>query len=123
MDRRVHSLIVLMRVNLSRGLTLGEMAYHVNLTPEHLCRVFKAETGGSPARYFKYLRLLKAQELLESTHLSVKEITALVGVRDESHFVRDFERASGHTPTRYRARYVGVRPAQQQPFSQHVKIG
>lgn len=81
MDRRVQSLIVLMRANLRRGLTLGEMAHHVNLTPEHLCRIFKAETGGSPARYFKCLRLRRAQVLLDNTHLSVKEITALVGVK------------------------------------------
>lgn len=109
MDHRVESLIVLMQSNLRRELTLNEMAQHLNLTPEHLCRVFKEGTGHSPAKYLKRLRMQKALELLEGTRLSVKEIMAAVGVKDESHFVRDFEAAYGRTPAKYRAAHLNGR--------------
>ena len=51
----------------------------------------------------------KAKKLLETTVLSVKQIMAMVGVKDESHFVRDFEMSCGLTPVRYRANHYGAR--------------
>lgn len=103
MDQRVKHVVGLMRNDLRQDLTLSEMARAVHVSPGHLCRLFKAETGGTPASYLKRFRLQKAQELLEGTFLSVKEIMNTVGIKDESHFVRDFERFSGLTPSRYRA--------------------
>lgn len=94
-----------MKKNLRRRLTLSHMAHAVNLTPSHFCRVFKAEVGGSPAKYFKWLRMQKAKELFETTLLSVKQVMSSVGLRDESHFVRDFEKICALTPTKYRAMY------------------
>ena len=108
MDYRVEKVISLMRENVHRRITLNELARAVHVTPEHLCRIFKAETGSPPAKYFKSLRLLKAKELLETTSLSIKEITALIGVKDVSHFVRDFGAAYGLTPGRYRARHYST---------------
>jgi AraC-like DNA-binding protein len=42
--------------------------------------------------------------LLTTTFLSVKEIASRVGLADESHFVRDFKRIYGMTPSEYRTR-------------------
>jgi len=105
MDYRVEKVISLMRENVHRRITLNELARAVHVTPEHLCRIFKAETGSPPAKYFKSLRMQKAKELLEATSLNIKEIISLIGVKDASHFVRDFEAAYGLTPSRYRVNY------------------
>jgi AraC-like DNA-binding protein len=43
-----------------------------------------------------------ATTLLVDTFLSVKEIIARVGFTDESHFVKNFKRIYGVTPTEYR---------------------
>ena len=43
-----------------------------------------------------------AKELLETTFLSVKEIVALAGFNDESHFVRNFKKLYGVTPSEHR---------------------
>lgn len=106
MDHRVQRVIALMKANLRRGLTLGEMAQAADLTPSHFCRLFKAETGGTPAKYLKWLKMQKAKELLETTTLGVKQVMLRLGVKDKSHFVRDFEMTSGLTPTKYRAHYL-----------------
>jgi two-component system response regulator YesN len=105
MDQRVEKVIVLMKKNLQRRLTLTHMSLAVNLTPSHLCRVFKVEMGESPAKYFKWLRMQKAKELLENNSFNVKAVMRSVGLRDESHFVRDFEMIYGLTPAKYRAQY------------------
>jgi AraC-like DNA-binding protein len=44
----------------------------------------------------------EAEVLLRETFLTVKEIRALVGVRDESHFMRNFKKSFKLTPMQYR---------------------
>lgn len=101
MDYRVSHVIALMRSNIRGDMNLTRMAESVSLTPEHLCRIFKAETGESPGRYFKKIKMREAERLLVNTFLSVKEIMTAVGIKDESHFVRDFKSFYDHTPTQY----------------------
>lgn len=108
MDVRVQNVVALMRRDLRAKLTLHDMARAVNLTSFHFCHLFKAETGHSPAKYLKAMRLERARELLETTFLSVKEIRALVGLNDESHFARDFRTAFGVTAQQYREQFLGL---------------
>lgn len=104
MDQRIEMVIAIMKHDLRRVLPLTKMARSVNLSPTRLCHLFKAETGTPPARYLRKLRMHDAATLLDGTFLSVKEIMARVGFSDESHFVRDFKRIYGMTPTQYRRR-------------------
>ena len=103
MDPRIHKVLILMENDLRRKLSVSKMAQLVNLSPSRFHHLFKSETGMTPAIYLKDYRMKKAQSLLEITALSVKEIARRVGVSDDSHFVRDFEKAFGLTPARYRA--------------------
>ena len=102
MAERVKKVIELMQGDPSRAFSLGEMAESVNLSPPYFCYLFKSITGVPPARYLKSLRLQQAATLLTTTFLSVKEIVRSVGCSDESHFVRDFKRMYGVTPSEYR---------------------
>jgi AraC-like DNA-binding protein len=102
MAERVKQVIELMHGDPSRTFSLGEMAQSVNLSPPYFCYLFKSVTGVPPARYLKSLRMEHAALLLTTTFLSVKEIVKRVGCTDESHFVRDFKRLYGVTPSAYR---------------------
>ncbi len=57
----------------------------------------------------------QARKLLEETFLSVKQIMSAVGLKDESHFTRDFKKAYGLSPVRYRLTFhtSQVKPAIQ----------
>jgi transcriptional regulator GlxA family with amidase domain len=107
MDFRVRHALRLISENLRRPLVLGEIARAVNLSTPRLRYLFKVETGMTPAQHLKALRMRKAKELLEETFLNVKQIMLQVGVKDQSHFVRDFRALYGHTPTEYRRRARG----------------
>ena len=108
MDQRILTVIALMKTDPRRALPLSKLAESVNLSPTRLCYLFKAETGTPPGRYLRTLRMQDATTLLVDTFLSVKEIIARVGFTDESHFVRDFKRIYGVTPTEYRKQNVVI---------------
>ena len=113
MSERVQRIIELMHGDPSRTFSLGEMAESVNLSPPYFCYLFKSITGVPPAKYLKSLRLQQAATLLTTTFLSVKEIVRRVGCSDDSHFVRDFKRIYGMTPSAYRNSALTTRePAQ-----------
>lgn len=105
-DSRVQSVAALMLNGFQKHFILSALAKSVNLTPEHLCRIFKREVGLPPFKYLKLCRLQHACVLLETSHLSVKQIMFIVGYSDESHFVREFENTLGLSPMRYRNSHV-----------------
>ena len=102
MAERVKRVIEMMQGDPSRTFSLGKMAESVNLSAPYFCFLFKSITGVSPAKYLKELRMQQAATLLTTTFLSVKEIVRRVGLADESHFVRDFKRRYGVTPSEFR---------------------
>jgi len=102
MAERVKRVIELMQGDPSRTLSLEKMAESVNLSAPYFCYLFKTITGVPPAKYLKSLRMQHAATLLTNTFLSVKEVVRRVGLTDESHFVRDFKRLYGVTPSEYR---------------------
>jgi AraC family transcriptional regulator, arabinose operon regulatory protein len=102
-DPRVRTATELMKRTLDRPLALDDLSKALNLSVSRLRHVFKSETGSSPSQYLKDLRLATARDLAATTFLTVKEIMVRVGIRDESHFVRDFARTYGLSPTQYRA--------------------
>ena len=91
-----------MSEDLSRDFDLKALAVSINLSPSRLRHLFKNETGLTPAQYLKHLRLDRARELLDGSFLRLKEVMPLVGIKDDSHFVRDFKKAHGLPPRRYR---------------------
>lgn len=74
-------------------------------------------------QYLKVLRMQKACNLLETSLLSIKEITAKTGFRDVSHFTRDFKKAHGITPTEHRARFIDIRLLNDHTARQNHNIG
>jgi AraC family transcriptional regulator of arabinose operon len=133
MDWRVRQVIDTMTREITEPLALARLAAGVNLSTSRLAHLFRDETGCSPGRYLRDLRLERARTLLEETTLSVKEIMASVGINDPSHFSRDFARRYGVPPRRVRARArspgliravvgwprTGSRPSGAAPVEQH----
>lgn len=125
MAGRVQQIIQLMQDDPSRNFTLVAMAEYANLSPPYFCSLFKSITGSPPAKYLKSLRLQQAATLLTTTFLSVKEIVRRVGCTDDSHFVRDFKRMYGMTPSAYRNGSLTTRePAQpEHAIEPHARLG
>ncbi len=105
MDQRVRNVIAYMNANIHRQLSVRDLADRVQLSPSHFRRLFRQQTGKPVTRYLKNLRLERSRNLLETTYLSIKQIAARVGLSSISHFVAEFKKAQGVTPSRFAARY------------------
>jgi transcriptional regulator GlxA family with amidase domain len=92
-----------MQRHLDEPMPAHYLAARVNLSPSRFRTLFAAQTGVSPMRFLQRLRLRRARVLLERTFLSVKEVMALVGYNDPSHFARDFRREFAAAPSDLRA--------------------
>jgi len=107
MDRRVELVIAEIHRDVARAWETAELAALVNLSPSRFRHVFKEETGVSVTQYLRELRLERAEFLLRTTFLSIKEVMTESGLTSMSHFVQYFKKKYGRTPSAYR----------RQPFS------
>ena len=105
MNHRIKEIVAQIEDNLSQLLTIRMLAEFLGMSTSHLHHIFKQDVSISPMKYIKNLRLQKARELLETTKLSIKEIRAKVGIKNESHFMSDFKQKFGATPTEYRRNF------------------
>jgi transcriptional regulator GlxA family with amidase domain len=78
-------------------------AFHVS--DRTLLRRMKDETGQTPLAYLQQARVGKAKLLLESTSLSVAQVTERVGYADAATFGALFKRQVGQSPAEYRRRF------------------
>jgi AraC-like DNA-binding protein/mannose-6-phosphate isomerase-like protein (cupin superfamily) len=105
--------------NLSRPLTVPEIAAQANVSPRHLTRLFSRFTGVPPAAYIEKARLQRARTLLLKTDDPVKQIGAQVGYEDVHHFTRVFTRLVGCPPGAFRkTRGAAATPILDGPYIQ-----
>ena len=83
-------------------MSLEKIALKFNLSESRLRAIFKSQVGLSPTQYVKKLKMYKAARMLIGSYKRVTEIRAILRINDFSHFVRDFKKAHGMTPTQYR---------------------
>jgi AraC family transcriptional regulator, arabinose operon regulatory protein len=102
MDRRIELIISKLKARPAAAWDTSTLGDLVNLSPSRFRHLFKEETGASPAQYLKELRVRRAEKLLRTTFLSIKQILKQVGLTSNAHFVRDFRGLYGATPTAYR---------------------
>ncbi|MDR6870295.1 AraC-like DNA-binding protein [Bosea sp. BE125] len=84
-----------------RVVTSGELEAVAGLDRFALARHFRASFGTSPYNYLVMRRLDRARAMLRSG-LEIADIAAACGFADQSHLTRQFRRAFGVTPGRWR---------------------
>ncbi|KUF37376.1 MULTISPECIES: AraC family transcriptional regulator [unclassified Lysinibacillus] len=92
-----------------RGMiSMEQLAYQMNYTPQYVSRKFKEQMGCSPLDYTIRLRIDLARNLLCDTEATLQEIAAYVGYPDTVYFNRMFKKQTGITPGEYRRQYQFV---------------
>ncbi|MES2572097.1 MAG: helix-turn-helix transcriptional regulator, partial [Verrucomicrobiota bacterium] len=83
-------------------LTLGEAARLCATSPNHLNRIFKAQTGSTFHHALLCHRLQCARELLEKGRLNCTEAAFESGFNDSNYFSRAFKKEFGYPPSAIR---------------------
>ena len=96
------SVLEYMQSSLDAPLRLVDIAGVVGMSAYRFAHAFRKAAGTSPHQCLMRMRVSRAQELLESSNLSLGSIAITVGFVDQSHFTNVFRKAVGITPLRYR---------------------
>lgn len=93
-----------MHEHLDANVSLSELANLMETGVYEFCRRFKNTTGLTPHNYLILLRTEEAKRLLAEQHVSIAEISLMLGFANQSHFTRVFRKMTGVTPKRFRGR-------------------
>lgn len=91
--------------DLAHDWKLSTLAAQCSLSSEHLRRLCRSELGRTPMEHVTYMRIQRAQELLENSRDKLDAIAPLVGYHNAEVFSRAFVRCVGLTPSQYRDRH------------------
>jgi transcriptional regulator GlxA family with amidase domain len=90
---------------LDQPWSTAELAAYCHTSQRTLLRRFQEALDMSPIQYAQQLRVERAKALLESTRLSLEDITGRCGYEDVSTFSKVFKRWVQVTPREYRVRF------------------
>ncbi len=77
-------------------------AEELGVTPKHLSRTVKAQTGYSAASWIERFLILEAKILLKSTNLTIQQISDNLNFPTQSFFGKYFKKNVGVSPKHYR---------------------
>ena len=91
-----------MQDNLSRSITLDNIAQAVQLSTSFCSRKLKQDTGYAPIEYFNHFRIQKVCQLLHFSDLHNNEVAAQLNIDDPFYFSRLLKKANGRLLAEYR---------------------
>lgn len=88
--------------NYIENIKISDLAQMETMCLTAYNKKFKAQMGMTPSNYIIALRINMAKELLETSSISIKEISSICGYDNFNFFARIFKKHTGLSPTEYR---------------------
>ena len=105
-DDRIQKVLSYIRKNIYKTIDIDSLAAISCLSKDHFIRLFKKEVNNTPLQYINQKKIEKAQLILITDSMPVKNISYLLAYEDHSYFNRLFKKLTGVTPQQYRDRYM-----------------
>jgi len=96
--------IAYIQEHLTDKLSVETIAAHVGYSTGYFSHLFTEETGMSPYQFVVRSRVEHAQQLLQTTQLSVQDVAFQSGFNSAANFCYTFRRFTGESPHEYRRR-------------------
>jgi len=96
-------------------LDVPTLAARVHLSIRHFTRLFREQTGSSPAAYVERVRVETARRLLETSERSIEQVAEDAGFGTPESLRRAFARCVELSPREYRARFGARRGEEPAP--------
>ena len=101
-DFRVRKSLRILDDTLTEGIELDAVARDAGLSRPHFFKLFRQNTGLTPALYANTMRVERALDRLTRSQTSVTDIGYELGFSSQSHFTHFFAAHVGIAPTQYR---------------------
>lgn len=88
--------------NFMKNITVIDIAKHVNINRDYLCRIMNRELHMTPLQYLTQVRIAHATHLLKTTNLRIQDIAEQSGYTSLSYFSKIFKRVTGRNPNMIR---------------------
>ena len=89
----------------NENLKISDVSAFAGVTQNHLCKLFKKETGKSISEFIREEKVKAAANMLKFSEYSYGEIAEYFGFASQSHFIECFRKQTGLSPKEYRKRY------------------
>lgn len=106
-NRITDQFIRLVQKNFRRERFLDFYAEQLDITPKHLSRTVKMQTGLSAVEWINKHIILEAKVMLRSSNLNIQQISDALHFPSQSFFGKYFKKATGVSPKEYRASLLG----------------
>ena len=80
------------------NVTVESCAKELYVSPSHLIRTFKTETGQTPHKFLMDEKLKEAETLIKLGVLSLKEVATLTSFSSSAHLITAYKKKYGKTP-------------------------
>src|SRR6516162_3503404 len=87
---------------IGEDIELDDVARDAGLSRPHFFKLFRENTGVTPALYANTMRIERALDRLTSSQIAVTDIGFELGFSSQSHFTHFFSAHVGIAPTQYR---------------------
>lgn len=101
-DKRLSKVITYIHNHIYEAICLDTLASLACVTKSHFVRLFVKTIGMPPLQYINRKKIDRAELLLITEEMPIKEIAYGLGYSDLSYFIRLFKKTTGMTPMAYR---------------------
>lgn len=99
---QVETAVRFIKANYMKPISLSGVADTLNISSQHLSKIFKDETGYNYIDFLNETRLEQAHALVVTTDLLVKEIALQTGFSNSQYLIKRFKAKYGVTPSQLR---------------------
>lgn len=103
-NNQVENAIRIFHLKYDENFSIRDYSKEHKLNYSRFIDNFTKTTGVSPRQYIIQTRIQKAMELLNSTSLSIQDISEMIGYDNPLYFSRLFKKTLGMSPSEYRTK-------------------
>ena len=100
---RISPVMAYVEKEFRKKITLKEVSEILNVSPEHMCRLFKKYTDMTFNEYLMSLRISAFYQMLQNTNQKISVILEECGITNYKVFIREFKKTFGETPEKLRS--------------------
>jgi len=107
--KRIEHVMRYVRENPGQIFTVSELSKLASYSTDHFTRIFTHVAGIGPNKFCIRVRMVRAQQLLRESTMSINQIASALGYADMFFFSRQFKLQFGMSPREWRKRKAECR--------------